>query len=151
MYDDSDGSYDHVMPPIVNSSRTPADALSGPGRCGDGAPTLAGYQGRCGHGPRLPFLVISPWSRANYVDHTLTDQTSVIRFIEDNWQVGRIGDGSFDVASHSITPMFDFSFRHAATPLILDPWTGLPASPAQTPRSAEATPPRARGVCCRSR
>ncbi len=136
MYDDSDGSYDHVMPPIVNSSRTPADALSGPGRCGDGVPTLAGYQGRCGHGPRLPFLVISPWSRVNHVDHTLTNQTSVIRFIEDNWRVGRIGDGSFDAVSNSITGMFDFSYRHAAPPLFLDPSTGLPATPAQAAQSS---------------
>jgi phospholipase C len=129
MYDDSDGSYDHVMPPIVNGSRTPADALNGAGRCGaDDVPILAGQQGRCGHGPRLPFLVISPWSRTNHVDHTLTDQTSVIRFIEDNWRLGRIGDGSFDTLSGPITGMFDFSHREAATPVVLDPQTGLPAA-----------------------
>jgi hypothetical protein len=92
MYDDSDGSYDHVMPPIVNNSQTVADALTGPGECGTHPPRLAGHQGRCGYGPRLPFVVISPWSRPNFVDHTLTDQSSVIRFIEDNWQLGRIGD-----------------------------------------------------------
>ena len=34
MYDDSDGAYDHVMPPIVNDSQTIADALTGPGLCG---------------------------------------------------------------------------------------------------------------------
>jgi phospholipase C len=124
MYDDSDGSYDHVMPPIVNTSRTAADALTGPGRCGGAGPRLAGYQGRCGHGPRLPFLVISPWSRVNFVDHTLTDQTSVIRFIEDNWHLGRIGDGSFDVLSGPITNMFDFSHRSAG-PLFLNRETGL--------------------------
>ncbi|WP_429631927.1 alkaline phosphatase family protein [Tunturiibacter psychrotolerans] len=33
---------------------------------------------RCGHRPRLPLLVLSPWSKENFVDHTLTDQTSVI-------------------------------------------------------------------------
>ncbi|HEX2809202.1 MAG TPA: alkaline phosphatase family protein, partial [Kineosporiaceae bacterium] len=126
MYDDSDGSYDHVMPPILNTSQTAADALTGPGRCGDRAPGLGGYQGRCGHGPRLPFLVISPWSRVNFVDHTMTDQTSVIRFIEDNWRLGRIGGGSFDVLSGPITGMFDFSHRSAARPLFLDRETGLP-------------------------
>ena len=114
MYDDSDGSYDHVMPPIVNDSQSSADALTGAGQCGTHAPRLGGYQGRCGYGPRLPFLVISPWSRVDFVDHTLTDQSSVIRFIEDNWDLGRIGDGSFDELAGPITNMFDFSERHAS-------------------------------------
>src|SRR2546425_748082 len=78
-YDDSDGWYDHVMPPIVSTSATSADALSGPGSCG--TPQPGAYQGRCGFGPRLPLLVISPYARINYVDHTLTDQSSVVRFI----------------------------------------------------------------------
>ena len=43
------------------------------------------FQDRCGYGPRQPLLVLSPYSKTNYVDHTVTDQTSVIRFIEDNW------------------------------------------------------------------
>ena len=137
LYDDSDGSYDHVPPPLVNTSQTAADALTGPGRCGGAAMPLAGYQGRCGYGPRLPFIVISPWSRVNHVDHTRTDQTSVIRFIEDNWQLGRIGDGSFDVLSGPLTGMFDLSRRRDSR-LILDPETGLPvpgssASPTASP------------------
>src|SRR5580658_2270038 len=81
-YDDSDGWYDHQIGPIVNHSSTAADALTGTGECGNGATALAGIasgtlhaQGRCGYGPRLPLLVISPWSRHNYVDHTVTDQT----------------------------------------------------------------------------
>ncbi|MGH3319163.1 MAG: alkaline phosphatase family protein [Streptosporangiaceae bacterium] len=40
---------------------------------------MRGYQDRCGYGPRLPLLVISPYARANYVNHALTDQTSIIR------------------------------------------------------------------------
>jgi phospholipase C len=123
LYDDSDGSYDHVMPPIVNTSQSTADELTGPGECGVQPPRLGGYVGRCGYGARMPFLVISPWSRPNFVDHTLTDQTSVIRFIEDNWQLGRIGDGSFDELAGPITGMFDFSFRHAAR-VFLDRDTG---------------------------
>jgi phospholipase C len=126
MYDDSDGSYDHVMPPIVNDSQSSADALTADGQCGGKTPRLAGYQARCGYGPRLPFVVISPWARPNFVDNTLTDQTSVIRFIEDNWKLGRIGDGSFDELAGPITNMFDFSRRHAGT-LFLDRETGLPA------------------------
>ncbi len=63
---------------------------------------LATYQGRCGFGPRLPLLVISPYAKANYVDHTLTDQTSILKFIEDNWNTGRIGDDSFDEKAGSL-------------------------------------------------
>jgi len=46
-------------------------------------------QGRCGYGTRLPLLVVSPFARANHVDHTLTDQASILRFIEDNWLDGQ--------------------------------------------------------------
>ncbi len=125
-YDDSDGWYDHVMSPIINSSRDPAlDALNGPGVCGHGIP-LGGYEDRCGHGPRLPLLVISPYSRVNYVNHSITDQTSILRFIEDNWLEGRrLGNGSYDALAGSLAPMFDFS-RPDAGPLILSPRTGAP-------------------------
>ena len=69
-------------------------------------------QGRCGYGPRLPLLVISPFAKQNYVDHTMTDQTSILRFIEDNWLEGqRIGKGSFDAVAGTVNGMFDFS-RH---------------------------------------
>ncbi|HEX4494059.1 MAG TPA: alkaline phosphatase family protein, partial [Thermoanaerobaculia bacterium] len=77
-WDDSDGWYDHVLPPLVNPSTTSADALTGNGACGSGEP-LAGIQGRCGHGPRLPMLVVSPYSKVNFVDHSVTDQSSVLR------------------------------------------------------------------------
>jgi phospholipase C len=84
-YDDSDGWYDHVMPPIVSQSNDPKyDRLLGnEGLCGH-APAGA-YQDRCGYGPRPPFLLISPYAKGNYVDHSVTDETSIIRFIEDNW------------------------------------------------------------------
>lgn len=128
-YDDSDGWYDHQMGPIVNHSTTRADALSGPGECGDGSTALPGpktahAQGRCGYGPRLPLLVISPYARQNYVDHTLTDQTSILRFIEDNWLGGeRVGGGSFDSIAGPITGMFDFSHANE-TRLFLNGSTG---------------------------
>jgi len=116
-YDDSDGWYDHQMGPIVNQSTSAADALTGAGACGSGTSALPGpgsngaaVQGRCGYGPRLPFMVISPWSKQNFVDHTVTDQSSIIRFVEDNWLNGqRIGNGSFDAIANSITNMLDFS------------------------------------------
>jgi phospholipase C len=100
--DDSDGWYDHVMPPIVNQSNTPIDFRCGSRTDGPGA--------RCGYGPRLPLLVISPYARANYVSHALTDQTSILRFIEDNWLGGqRVSAISFDRIAGPLADMFDFS------------------------------------------
>ena len=134
-YDDSDGWYDHLKGPTVNGSATNLDQLDGPGRCGvpeNAAPgvdqkTKHAY-GRCGYGPRLPLLIISPWAKANYVDHTITDQTSILRLIEDTFLGGqRIGAGSFDVKSGSLDGMFDFSKREPqnGSPVLLDPGTGL--------------------------
>lgn len=123
-YDDSDGWYDHAMSTILNPSHDPRqDRLSGKGKCGSGEP-MHGYQDRCGYGPRLPLLVISPYARTNYVDHALTDQTSIIRFIEDNWLEGeRIGDGSFDHLAGSLTGMFEWRRPHMRR-MMLDPCTG---------------------------
>ncbi|MEA2210866.1 MAG: phospholipase, partial [Solirubrobacteraceae bacterium] len=90
-YDDSDGWYDHQMSPTLTQSQTPVDALTGTGRCGTNPPP-SGQPARCGYGPRQPLLVISPFSRRNFVDGTTTSQSSVVRFIEDNWMSGqRIG------------------------------------------------------------
>jgi phospholipase C len=127
-YDDSDGWYDHVYPGVANPSTSVADALTGAGACGSGTP-LAGEQGRCGYGPRLPLLVVSPWARTNAVDHTVTDQSSILRFVEDNWRLGRI-PGSFDAIAGSLRGLFDFDGRrridgHPRT-LILNPTTGQP-------------------------
>jgi len=141
LYDDSDGWYDHQMSPIINQSTSPADTLTGAGSCGNGTSTsLPGAnatdnphaQGRCGYGVRQPLLVISPWARENFVDHTVTDQSSVIHFIEDNWLSGqRLEGGSFDGVANSITQMFDFSQDSwgANRTLFLDPSSGQPVGP----------------------
>ena len=148
LYDDSDGWYDHQMPPIVNLSFNPAgDALNGPGVCD----TSNGFQqgrvvpaaplsgnfgqpawGRCGYGTRMPLLVVSPFARRNYVDHTLTDQTSVLRFIEDNWLSSeRIQPGgSFDTIAGPLDNMLNFNDRDddGQRKLILDEATGVVVS-----------------------
>jgi phospholipase C len=145
LYDDSDGWYDHVYPPLANASALGAlpsssDALTGPGQCG--VPLAGAVLGRCGYGPRLPLLVISPFARRNYVDHTVTDQSSVLRFIEDNFGLGRIDPapksvaegGSFDQIAGPLDSLFDFDGEHDgwrgdrdSRPLLLDPSTGQPA------------------------
>ncbi len=124
-YDDSDGWYDHVMPPIVNGSSSSADALSGAGACGSVADPNA-PAGRCGYGQRLPLLVISHHAKVNFVDHSITDQTSILRFIEDNWSLGRIGGTSFDAIAGSLMNMFDFEDGGTARKLFLNPSTGQP-------------------------
>ena len=73
--------------------------------------------------PAPAAAVISPFARVNFVDHSLTDQTSILRFIEDNWDLGRIGDQSYDELAGSLDQMFDFD-HPGAKPLILDPETG---------------------------
>jgi len=145
-YDDSDGWYDHQMPPIVNQSTTSADMVTGNGACGNGASALPGVaagtahaQGRCGYGPRLPMMVISPYAKQNYVDHTVTDQSSIIRFVEDNWLEGqRIGQGSFDAIAGPLDNMFNFDAAPNTTPFVLSESSGLPVNPAQaaTPENA---------------
>ncbi|HEV7514028.1 MAG TPA: alkaline phosphatase family protein [Candidatus Acidoferrum sp.] len=123
-YDDSDGWYDHQMGPIVMQSDVSDDQLVAPGSCGVTA--AGGTPGRCGYGPRMPLLVISPYAKQNYVDHRVTDQASILRFIEDNWGLERIGNGSLDEKAGTLNGLFDFDEGGKAGKLILDPATGLP-------------------------
>jgi phospholipase C len=60
-------------------------------------------------------VLISPWAKANAVDHTLNDQSSVTRFIEDNWSLGRI-DGSFDAIAGPLTGMLNLTNPQARHP-----------------------------------
>jgi len=138
-WDDSDGWYDNAFAKPLHASFDPeADQLDGPGKCGAGV-APAGIDGkpvngRCGPGTRIPFFVISPWARANFVSHAQISLASVVRFIEDNWLDGqRIGGGSFDATAGSILPMFDFGAAGGKTPaLYLDPATGTPSAAAPT-------------------
>jgi hypothetical protein len=52
-------------------------------------------------------MVVSPYAKANFIDHTLVDQTSVLRFIEDNWLGGQRVQpgGSFDTIANPLTNM----------------------------------------------
>jgi len=60
-WDDSEGSYDHVPPPV---------RARGP----DGSPIT--------DGPRVPLIVISPYARKHYVAHAEGNQASVVKFID---------------------------------------------------------------------
>jgi phospholipase C len=129
-WDDSDGWYDHVMPPIVSTSATPLDTgAEGQHLCGEATDGPGGA--RCAYGPRLPFLVISPFAKENFVSSGLADQSSILRFIEDNWLGGeRISATSFDNIAGSIEGMFDFTRSADARRLFLDPYSGEPLASA---------------------
>ncbi len=62
------------MPSIIGESKDlQYDRLSGIGQCGNASTSEGPFQDRCGYGPRLPLLVISLWSKVNFVDYNLTD------------------------------------------------------------------------------
>jgi phospholipase C len=150
-YDDSDGWYDHVDASIENggqpqnASTGAADTLTGATACG--APsvttTIGKVLGRCGLGPRLPLIAISPYAKVNYVDHNLSDQTSIINLVEYNWHLPSIA-GSFDARLASsgrpfdLSGMFDFSAAHA-NPLFLNSATGQALASTSSSKSSSSS------------
>jgi len=160
-WDDTDGWYDHVTGPVINqtafnagtnngstnandsyvptlplsTSVAPAtpNAITTSGVCGNPVGGAANTPPRCGYGLRMPYLVVSPWAKKNFVDHSLTDQTSTLAFIEYNWNTGFVdgatplpaGQGSLDRLAGSILNMFDFEHNPNAGAYILDDFTGL--------------------------
>ncbi len=98
---------------------------------------LANQQGRCGFGPRIPMLVISPYAKKNAVDSNLTDQASIINFVEYNWGLSGI-PGSTDkvLASRDasegipfdLAGMFEFTGKRNRK-LFLNPQTGRKQQP----------------------
>ncbi len=148
-FDDSDGWYDHVYSGVTNPSLSPADNLTNTsltvpssgtsGQCGgtpqgtQETPTpLADEQGRCGFGPRLPMMVISPYAKKDAVDHNLSDQASMINFIEYNWGVPGIpgsadqvldGKDASEGVPFDLAGMFEFAGKRDGK-LYLNPVTG---------------------------
>jgi phospholipase C len=80
-WDDWGGFYDHVKPPITD--------------------TMGGL------GFRVPLLVVSPYAKAGYVSHTQYEFGSVVRYIENNWNLGNLG--TTDTRANNILDCFDFS------------------------------------------
>jgi len=135
-YDDSDGLYDQVPPPILNfdSAVIPGPVVGGvqwPGNMCQPAPdapnpSISPVPGRCGYGPRLPMLVLSPWVRANAVDNTTISTDAILRFIEDRFAAGeRISSGSLDNIAGSLAGVFSAQRPHL-NGVILNPRTGEP-------------------------
>jgi phospholipase C len=100
VWDDWGGYFDHIPPAFLDN------------------------QG--GLGFRVPMLVISPYPKtAGYVSHTQYEFGSIVRFVEDNWNLGRLG--ATDVRATSIADMFDFTKSpRAFVPISAQPWKSCP-------------------------
>lgn len=124
-YDEGGGLYDHVPPFMV----PPPDQYE-PGHCADPNNGSQGYcrVGKLGGtfnltGFRVPLMVISPYTKPNYVSHTPLDFTAILSFIEDTFNIPALTarDAYWRDPSRSMTEFFDFS-----TPALLQAPTGLP-------------------------
>jgi phospholipase C len=127
-YDDSDGWYDHAPSKIINGSD---DSTIDSTVCTKAPVTIGSANGRCGFSQRLPMLVISPYTRDNFVSSNLTNTTSVVKFIEDNWLNGERIPGSYDSVSGSLdglNGLLNFNAIPHFTPVILNPTTGAVVS-----------------------
>jgi phospholipase C len=82
-----------------------------------------------GDGPRVPLMVISPFTKPGYIDHGYTDHVSILKFIEANWNLRPLTDRSLDnlpnpvqqdgsylpsngPAVGNLMTVFDFRHRH---------------------------------------
>ncbi|MEW6270701.1 MAG: alkaline phosphatase family protein [Thermodesulfobacteriota bacterium] len=92
-YDEHGGYWDHVPPP-------PACPPDGIGPIGGSPWAFDRY------GFRVPFLVVSPYARRSYVSHTVTDQTSVLRFIQTRYDLPALT--ARDANADPLLEMFDF-------------------------------------------
>ncbi|MFH5228706.1 alkaline phosphatase family protein [Antrihabitans spumae] len=78
-YDENGGFFDHVPPPLAPPG-TPGEYLSQ--RALIQSPEATGMAGPIGLGPRVPTILISPFTRGGYVCHDTFDHTSILRFLE---------------------------------------------------------------------
>jgi len=98
MYDENDGFFDHVPPPVPPMSR--AQGISTVDTTNEIFPGSSDYPaGPYGLGQRVPMIVISPWSKGGYVSSEVFDHTSLIRFIEK-----RFGPNNPALKENNITP-----------------------------------------------
>jgi len=144
-WDDSEGDYDHVPPPEL--ARAPDGTM-------------------LSDGPRVPFLVISPYARAHYISHAVGNQASVVKFVDtvfhlpplatlpDEQKGRKIGEakfhqkymGPFDAETPDVTNLFS-----AFDPARLDGKAApLPASYAEVPETWADELPSQSGADCKA-
>ncbi|MFM0504895.1 phosphocholine-specific phospholipase C [Paraburkholderia caffeinilytica] len=121
-YDENDGFFDHIAPPFAPVSS--ANGLStvdtsNENYAGSGSTPAGPY----GLGPRVPMLVVSPWSKGGYVCSELFDHTSVIRFIEKRFgQQHNLGESNITpwrrAVCGDLMSAFNFSTPNDAFPTL---------------------------------
>jgi phospholipase C len=122
-YDEAGGLYDHVSPQPMPSPDgiAPKDLLSGDVCTTTTGPTCdftwTGY--------RIPLVVVSPYAKKNYVDHTAADYTAILKFIETRWSLPALS--ARDAAQMDMTEFFDFGNP---------PWIVAPLPPPQNTSGA---------------
>jgi phospholipase C len=79
-YDENGGRWDHVAPPVID---------------------------RWGPGTRVPAIIVSPYARKGYIDHTPYDTTSILKFIETRWNLEPLG--TRDANADNMLKAFDFA------------------------------------------
>jgi phospholipase C len=135
-FDENDGFFDHVPPPVPPiSSAMGKSTVNVEGETYKGEPV--------GLGPRVPMLVISPWSKGGFVNSQLFDHTSVIRFLEKRFGVTEPNITPWRrTVCGDLTTAFDFSAPDEGRELDL-PDTAQYASEAMAQRALP--PPRQQG------
>ena len=102
-YDENDGFFDHMPPPVpAISSDMGAGTVDSTGEIYKGVPF--------GLGPRVPMLVVSPWTAGGFVNSEVFDHTSVLRFLEARFGVAAPNISPWRRAvTGDLTSVFDFS------------------------------------------
>ena len=110
-YDESGGLYDHVPPqPAVSPDGiSPIDLQPGDVCTSGGANCNFNYTGF-----RVPLLVVSPFTKKNYVSHTVADYTAILKLIETRFSLPPLSKR--DAAQMDMTEFFDFKDVPWATP-----------------------------------
>ena len=114
-YDEAGGAYDHV-PPVATVNPdgiSPIDL-----QAGDVCTATSDPNGpNCDFnytGYRLPMIVVSPFTKKDYVSHTVADYTAILKFIETRFNVSSLTQR--DAAQMDMTEFFDFQNVPWATP-----------------------------------
>ncbi|MFE0796126.1 phosphocholine-specific phospholipase C [Streptomyces mutabilis] len=108
-YDENDGFFDHLVPPLP-----PKSAAQGRSTVDVSLDVYEGgakhREGFYGLGPRVPMLVVSPWSKGGFVCSETFDHTSVIRFMERRFGVREPNISPWRrTVCGDLTSAFDFS------------------------------------------
>jgi phospholipase C len=118
IYDEHGGYYDHVPPPAA----IPPDDVPPALVAGDPPGGFDRY------GFRVPCAVVSPYAKQNYVSHTIYDHTSILKTVEEKWNLPALTRR--DANANSLFDMLDFAVK----PAFLKP-PKLPAAANPTPKA----------------